>query len=62
MHKIYGVTKELNLDFDIFLNRVHPDDRETVKKNINEAFQTKKFKDYFHRIKLDDGSERIMQA
>lgn len=56
------MTKELNLDFDIFLNRVHPDDRETVKKNINEAFQTKKFKDYFHRIKLDDGSERIMQA
>lgn len=39
-----------------FLESVHPEDREMVKQNYDQAVQNKTFYDAVHRLLLDDGS------
>ena len=59
--RIVGVeSKEFTHTFEEFLNRIHSDDRESVRKRIEEAFSENKLFSMDHRIILPDGEERIV--
>ncbi len=63
IYRIFGLEpQEFGATFEAFLNSVHPDDKEFVKKSINEALHERK--PYFidHRIVLPDGTERIVHT
>src|SRR3989339_179532 len=52
--------QEFGATYEAFLNCVHPDDREFVKKSVNEALNDKKSYDIDHRILLKDTTIRIV--
>ena len=61
IHRIFGLApQEFGATYEAFLASVHPDDREFVKKSVNEAFYEKKPYNIDHRIVLPDGSERLV--
>jgi PAS domain S-box-containing protein len=63
LFKIYGFVPENGeMNYDDFINRVHPDDRSFVNDAIQEALLTKEFSNYIHRIVLDNGTIKVMQA
>lgn len=63
LYKIYGIEKNGNgLSFEKFINKVHPDDRSFVNEHIQDAFSTKDFQTYRHRIVMDDGTVKVMQG
>jgi PAS domain S-box-containing protein len=63
LFKIYGLAPQGDgLSYEAFLERVHPDDREMMSQNISEAMNTKVLEARTHRIILDDGSEKTLQA
>jgi two-component system cell cycle sensor histidine kinase/response regulator CckA len=58
---IFGlVPKESDVSYETFLNSVHPEDREFVKKSVNDALYEKKPYTIEHRIMQPDGSVRIV--
>jgi len=60
-YRIFGVKpQEFGATYDAFLSSVHPDDREFVKKSVDEAVYKRKNYNIDHRIVLPDGSERIV--
>jgi diguanylate cyclase (GGDEF)-like protein/PAS domain S-box-containing protein len=60
-HRIFGLTQgNFVSPFETFLNHVHPDDREFVKKSFDEALYHKKSLDIDHRIILKDATVRIV--
>jgi two-component system NtrC family sensor kinase len=58
-HRMFG-HRIRNLES--FLNSLHPDDKEFVKKSINEALYKNKPYDLEYRIVLPDGIERAIYA
>lgn len=50
------------LDFDGFLNLVHPDNRECIKKSINEALYEGKPYNVDFRVTLNDTTERYVHT
>ena len=61
IYRIFGLTpQEFGATYDAFLNSVHPDDREFVKKSVNDALYEKMPYSIDHRIVLPDDSERIV--
>ncbi|NWF52049.1 MAG: PAS domain S-box protein [Nitrospirae bacterium] len=58
-YHIFGVSSEEELTFDTFLNYVHPEDRELVKKNVTNALYGRPY-DIEHRIVLNDGKIRFV--
>lgn len=61
VYRIFGLApQEFGATYDAFLESVHPDDRETVKKYVNEALYKKRPYGIDHRILLPDGTERIV--
>jgi PAS domain S-box-containing protein len=62
LYKIYGMDNDKPLSYEDFINKVHPDDRHFVNEAIQEAYKTKQFPSYVHRVVKDDGSVRVMQA
>jgi len=62
IYRIFGLTpQEFGATYESFLNSVHPDDREAVKKAVEEALYDEKPYSIDHRIVLPDGTERIVQ-
>ncbi len=56
--RIFGLSpQEFGATYDAFLNSVHPEDRELVKKSVDEALNNKKPYSIEHRIVRPDGSE-----
>ncbi len=53
---------EEGLTYEKFMERVHPEDRGFVEKNLNQSFADKKFYDYYHRIVTPSGDIKILQA
>lgn len=47
---------------EVFLNRVHPEDREGVRRALDEALSGRKRYEIDYRIIRPDGSERIVQG
>jgi PAS domain S-box-containing protein len=61
IYRIFGLTpQEFEATYEGFLNSVHPDDRESVRKAVDEALYEDKPYCIDHRIVLPDGSERIV--
>ena len=63
MYSIFGLSlQESHLTYEVFLQRVHPDDREFVKKSIDDALREKKHYDINYRILYKDATVRIVHA
>ena len=61
IYSIFGLKpQEFGSTYEAFLNSVHPDDREFVKKSVDEALYQRKQYSIDHRIFLPDASERIV--
>lgn len=61
IYRIFGLTRrEFGTTYDAFVSSVHPDDREFVKKSVNEALYEGKNYNIDHRIVLPDGSMRTV--
>ena len=52
-YKIFGVPLGTKLNYEIFLNCIHPDDRGYVDKKWNEALKNKSY-DIMHRLVVDN--------
>jgi diguanylate cyclase (GGDEF)-like protein/PAS domain S-box-containing protein len=60
-YRIFGLTQgNFVSPFETFLNHVHPDDREFVKKSFDEALYHKKSLGIDHRILLKDATIRTV--
>ncbi len=61
VYQIFGLTpQEFGDTYEAFLNYVHPDDIEMVKKSINKALYEKEPYSIVHRIVDQDGRERTV--
>lgn len=61
IYRIFGLKpQEFEATYDAFLSSVHPDDRELVRKSVDEALNEKKPYSIDHRIILPDGSEKVV--
>jgi two-component system NtrC family sensor kinase len=61
IYRIFGLLpREFEATYEAFLQCVHPDDREYVKKSVNDALFAKKPYEINHRILLQDASVRIV--
>lgn len=62
-YKIFDVTKkEFKGDVDSYQKLIHPDDRDTVAKAIQETISNKKIYSIQHRVIWRDGSIRWIEA
>jgi len=60
IYRIFGLTpQQVNVTYKEFLNYIHPEDREFVKKSVNEALYGGPYS-IDHRIVLQDGTVRII--
>jgi PAS domain S-box-containing protein len=63
MYRVYGLRhEEFNPSFEGFLERVHPDDRERVKKINEKAFRDHQPFSFDHRIVNPDGTVRTLHG
>lgn len=63
VYLIFGLShEEFRASYDAFLERVHPDDREFVKRSVNETIHEKRPYSVEHRIVLPDGRQRIVHG
>ncbi len=61
VYRIFGVEPgQFGATYEAFLSYVHPQDRELVKKSVNEALYKGKSYNIDHRVIRPDGSERIV--
>ncbi len=61
IYRIFGLKpQEFGATYEAFLNSVHPEDREFVKKSVDDALALKRPYEIDHRIVLPDGTERIV--
>jgi PAS domain S-box-containing protein len=60
-YRICGLSREVRLSVEAFLNAVHPDDLKFVKKSIDDGLHGKPY-DVDIRIIRPDGQERIVNA
>jgi diguanylate cyclase (GGDEF)-like protein/PAS domain S-box-containing protein len=62
-YRILGLTPQsVGFTYETYLNFVHPDDREFVKKSVLDALSGKKPYSIDYRIVLRDGSERFVHS
>ena len=60
-YRIFGFEpQEVPATYDVFLDRIHPEDRELVQHAVNNALDKKSPYNINHRILLTNGSERIV--
>ena len=62
LYSIYGLDPAEGIHFDKFISLVHPDDRGNMQVNIESAFQSQTFDDFFHRIITPAGITKIIHA
>lgn len=59
-YRIFGFApQEFMATYDLFLDRIHPEDREMVQHAVHEALDGKSY-DINHRIFSADGAERVV--
>ncbi len=62
IYRIFGIIpREFGATYEAFLNYVHPDDREFVKKSVDDALYKKTPYDIDHRILFKGTTVRIVQ-
>ncbi|MBI4497998.1 MAG: PAS domain S-box protein [Chloroflexi bacterium] len=63
LYRIYGLTpQEFDANYDGFLARVHPKDRDLVHRIISRAYQDGALFQFEHRIVRPDGTVRVLHA
>src|SRR4051794_22697212 len=63
MYRIYGLEpQESPVDYNCFLEFVHPDDRDLVHGSVQDAFATASAFRFEHRIVRPDGEQRVLDA
>ncbi len=61
VYRIFGLTPRIfEATYEAFLERVHPDDRESLQKAVDESLSHGKPYNIDHRIILPDGSVRVV--
>lgn len=62
-YRIFGLPpQEFEPNFEVFLNRTHPEDRKQLENNVKNAFNTKLFSNISYRIIRPDGVVRLLQT
>ncbi|WP_308992546.1 PAS domain S-box protein [Mariniflexile litorale] len=61
LYKIFRIEEKTELNFDVYLSFVHPEDLEKVIKHREASIKDKKFTDLMHRVKLRDGTVKMIQ-
>jgi two-component system sensor kinase FixL len=56
--KLFGFTKTERVDFDLFLQRLHPEDRETIRNVMTGPMASEASYDREYRLVLPDGRTR----
>lgn len=63
LFRIYGMEPHPRpMNYDDFIQRVYPDDREMVSEAVKGAFLARLFPAFTHRIVMDDGSIKVLSA
>lgn len=63
IYNIYGLDDHsLKMTFEIYLNSVHPNDREMVSRKLNYALKTKEETEFEERIIRPDGETRYLKS
>jgi len=63
LYRIYDLTPERGeLNYEAYLGRIHPGDRDYVREEIDAALQERRPFETTHRIVLEDGRERVVQG
>jgi len=62
MYNVYGINTDEEINLETFISHVHPDDQANVQANIEYAFQTQTFNDFFHRIITPAGETKTIHA
>lgn len=61
IYRIFGLSpQKFGATYEVFLNSIHPDDKEFVKESVDKALYEKRPYSIDHRIILPDGTERIV--
>ncbi len=61
IYNIFGYkAQEFSATYDAFLDTIHPDDRHLVSDAVDEAVDSKKNYNIYHRIVLPDGAEKTV--
>ncbi len=61
IYRIFGYKpQEFEASNELFLSFIHPDDRELVRRSVEEALKGRKPYSIDHRIVLPDGTQRIV--
>jgi len=61
MFRIFGFELGTPMNFDLFLSRMHPDDRDLLIKNKEKAILTKEFEKFTQRIVHNNGQQRFSE-
>jgi PAS domain S-box-containing protein len=63
LYRIYGLTpQEFDATYEAYLDRVHPDDRDDVRRAIETAYRERAFFEFENRIVRSDGEIRIVYS
>ncbi|OLY92099.1 hypothetical protein SAMN05444008_106112 [Cnuella takakiae] len=62
LYEIFGQEKGTEINFESYLQYIHPDDRDRVSNLVKEALRTTHFPSFYHRIQQDTGPEKIILA
>jgi diguanylate cyclase (GGDEF)-like protein/PAS domain S-box-containing protein len=63
LYRIFGRTpQEFENTYESFLRYVHPEDREFIRRTIQEAYETGRPFAFEHRVVRPDGSVRVLQS
>jgi|GEM_PF-1327887 len=62
LRRIWGVQPDRAISVEKFLEMIHPEDRELVRKEINGDLNEESFADIHYRIQRPDGKERILRS
>ncbi len=61
IYRIFGINpREFDATYEVFMDFVHPDDKEVVRRSVNDAIYECAPYNIEHRIVLSDGTERIV--
>ncbi len=62
LYKIYGIPEEDPINFNTYMNMMHPEDKLQVDAVLKENLQQKKFNEFHHRIITTTGEMKILHA
>ncbi|MDP9041798.1 MAG: PAS domain-containing protein, partial [Bacteroidota bacterium] len=62
LYRIYGLQPGVEINFELIAGFNHPDDRQTVRDEIQNAVSNLQNFDFYYRIILKDTTEKILQA